>query len=75
MSSAALAAKAFTFTIDENTEQVLDGLKGKLGKTSRAEVLRKAIALLELATSAESEGNGIAIVDHNGNVMTRIVLV
>jgi hypothetical protein len=71
----ALAAKAFTFTIDENTEQVLDALKHKLGKTSRAEVLRKAIALLEVATSATEEGNGIAIVDKDSNVLTRIVLV
>jgi len=80
MSSAALAAKAvaakaFTFTIDENTEQVLDSLKSRLGKTSRAEVLRKAIALLEVATLAKDEGNDIAIVDRSGSIVTRIMLV
>jgi hypothetical protein len=73
MSSA--AAKAFTFTIDETTERVLDDLKSRLGKTSRAEVLRKAIALLEVATSAKDEGNDVAIVDKNGNIVTRIMLV
>ena len=73
--SATSAAKAFTFTIDGTTEQVLDSLKSKLGKTSRAEVLRKAIALLEVATSAEDNDNGIAIVDRDGNIVTRIVLV
>jgi hypothetical protein len=77
MSSAAkaLAARAFTFTIDETTEDVLDTLKTRLGKTSRAEVLRKAIALLDVATSAKEEGNDIAIVDKDGNLVTRILLV
>lgn len=75
MSTAALAARAFTFTIDENTERILDNLKTRLGKTSRAEVLRKAIALLEVASTAEAEGNAIAIVDKNGNTITRVLLV
>ncbi|HXL80814.1 MAG TPA: hypothetical protein VN951_08065 [Pyrinomonadaceae bacterium] len=73
MSSA--AARGFTFTIDETTERVLDSLKSRLGKTSRAEVLRKAIALLEVATSAKDDGNDIAIVDKNGDIVTRIMLV
>ena len=70
-----VAAKGFTFTIDDSTERVLDNLKSRLGKTSRAEVLRKAIALLEVATSAKDDGNDIAIIDKNGNIVTRIVLV
>jgi hypothetical protein len=73
MSSA--AARGFTFTIDVTTERVLDSLKSRLGKTSRAEVLRKAIALLEVATSAKDDGNDIAIVDKNGDIVTRIMLV
>jgi hypothetical protein len=78
MSAAAkelVATKAFTFAIDENTAGVLDILKSKLGKTSRAEVVRKAIALLDIATSAKESDNDIAIVDKEGNIVTRIVLV
>jgi len=78
MSAAAselVATKSFTFAIDENTAEVLDILKSKLGKTSRAEVVRKAIALLDVATTAKDEGKDIAIVDREGNVVTKIVLV
>ena len=70
-----VAVRAFTFAIDENTEQVVDSLKTKLGKTSRAEILRKAIALLEVATSAKEENNDIAIVDKEGKILHRIMLV
>lgn len=78
MSAAArelVATKSFTFAIDENTAGVLDILKSKLGKTSRAEVVRKAIALLDVATTAKDEGNDIAIIDKEGNIVTKIVLV
>jgi hypothetical protein len=65
----AVAAKAVTFTIDENTEELLDKIKAQLGKTSRAEVLRKAIALLQVATEAEQDGGGIAVVDKDGDLI------
>ena len=71
----AAPGKVFTFTIDERTEEVVDTLKSKLRKTSRAEVLRKAIALLDVATGAKDDGNDIAIVDKNGNILSRIMLV
>ena len=65
---ATTSSKIVTFTIDQHTEEVLERLKKRLKKTSRAEVLRKAIALLEVATEAEAEGGGIATVDSRGNV-------
>ena len=67
--------KLVTFTIDEHTEQVLERLKLKLKKTSRAEVLRKAIALLEVATEAEDEGGSIATLNSKGEVRHRIKLI
>lgn len=70
----ASTSKVMTFTIDEVTDRVLEELKAKLGKTSKAEVLRKAIALLEVATDAEQEG-GIATLDSKGNINQRIKLV
>ena len=67
--------KMITFTIDDNTEQLLERLKNALGKTSRAEVLRKAIALLDVATEAELEGGSIATLDSEGNIRHRVKLV
>jgi hypothetical protein len=67
-------ARLMTFTIDQATDQVLEDLKTKLGKTSKAEVLRKAIALLDVATEAEKDG-GIATIDSRGNIHQRIKLV
>ena len=67
--------KMITFTIDDSTDQLLERLKNALGKTSRAEILRKAIALLEVATEAEQEGGSIATLDQAGNVRHRVKLV
>lgn len=66
--------KVMTFTIDQATDSVLEDLKAKLGKTSKAEILRKAIALLRVATEAEQAG-GIATIDAEGNINQRIKLV
>ncbi len=75
LTAVASSNKVVTFTIDEATEQVLENLKVALGKTSRAEVLRKAIALLEVATEAENEGGSIATLDQEGNVRHKIKLI
>lgn len=75
LSAVASSTKVVTFTIDEATDQILEKLKAALGKTSRAEVLRKAIALLEVATEAEKSGGSVATLDEEGNVRHRIKLV
>jgi hypothetical protein len=67
--------KVMTFTIDENTDQILEQLKLRLGKTSKAEVLRKAIVLLQVATQAEDVGSGIATLDKDGKINHKIKLV
>jgi hypothetical protein len=67
--------RVVTFTVDEATEKVLDKLKLALNKTSKAEVLRKAIALLEVATEAQSKGGSIATLDNAGEIDHRIKLI
>lgn len=39
---------------------------------SRADVLRRALALLTIAVRARQEGKGLAIIDQEGNVDTEI---
>jgi preprotein translocase subunit YajC len=75
LTAVAPSNKVITFAVDEATEQTLEKLKVALGKTSRAEVLRKAIALLEVATEAEDEGGSLATLDEDGNVRHRIKLI
>ncbi len=55
-----------TFNFDRRTEQVIEALKVHFGATTKAEILRKALALLDLAREAEEEGRGVAILDEDG---------
>ena len=41
--------------------------------TSKADVLRKAIALMEVAVEAKQEGNRLGVLDKQNQVVTRIV--
>jgi len=50
-----------TFNFDEKTGQVLEDLKVHFGASSKAEVLRKAIALLNVATEYEAADGSITI--------------
>lgn len=42
-------------------------------KSTRSEVLLKAVALYQVAMEANRKGNRVAIVDSNGNVVTDII--
>lgn len=66
--------KTFTVTIDDKLDGVLDSLKEGLGKTSRAEVFRLAIALLKVAEDAKTKGRKIAIATQDDRVEKEIVL-
>lgn len=50
-----------TFDIDEKTGVKLEELKAHFGASSKAEVLRKAIALLNIAVKCEAEDGSITI--------------
>ena len=54
--------KVTSIKFDNKTADLLDQLKEHYGCSSKAEVLRKAIALLSLAAAAEDEGAKIFIV-------------
>jgi hypothetical protein len=50
-----------TFNVDERMEQSLEELKKHLGASSKAEVIRKAIALLKVVTESENPDGSITI--------------
>lgn len=52
-----------TFQFDSKTEQTITRLKKCFGATSKAEVVRLALALLDLARQAHEKNRRIAIVD------------
>jgi metal-responsive CopG/Arc/MetJ family transcriptional regulator len=66
--------KTFTVSIDGRLDRTLDELKDELGKSSRADVFRLAIALLKVATDAHRRGEVVALADSNGQVKREIVL-
>jgi len=66
--------KMFAVGIDENMERTLDQLKAGLGKASRAEVFRTAIALLHVALEAHENGGKLTVADQDDQVRKELVL-
>ena len=62
-----------TFKTDSETIEMLEELKKHFRASSRAEVLRKALALLELAREAEQQDRELAVVDSE-DMIRRILL-
>ena len=62
-----------TFKTDTRTIEMIEELKKHFRASSRAEVLRKALALLELAREAEQEDRELAVVDSEDTIR-RILL-
>jgi hypothetical protein len=54
-----------TFNIDDRMGQALEELKDHFGASSKAEVLRKAVALLKIASESEADDGSITIRKNN----------
>lgn len=54
-----------TFNLDDEMQDLLEELKGQLRVSSKAAVLRQALALLELAVDTEVTGGSLAMIDHD----------
>jgi hypothetical protein len=50
-----------TIKFDEQTEKLFEELKRDFGATSKAEVIRRALALLEVARQAKKTGREISV--------------
>ena len=57
-----------TFNIDERTDRTLEELKTHFGASSKAEIVRKAIAFLNVAKDAEEPDGSVVIKKHGGEV-------
>ena len=59
-------ARVTTFSIDDKTERTLDEIREALGATSNAEVLRRAVNLLGVASKVVNENGKIIIQNEEG---------
>lgn len=50
-----------SFNIDEKTDRTLEELKSHFGASSKAEIVRKAIAFLNVAKDAEQRDGSVVI--------------
>lgn len=64
-----------TFNFDDRTEELIQRLKGHFHAGTKAEIMRKALALLDLVRQAESEGREIAIKEKDSDVITHRVVI
>ena len=67
--------KAASFKFNPDSVQLIDTLKESSHSLSRAEVLRKALYLLDLATQAKINGKRLIIKDAKGTQETEILIV
>ena len=62
----------FLIEVSPELVELLDKLAAK-SQTTRTEVLRKAIALLDVSTQAKDDGRKIGILDENDKLIQEIV--
>jgi hypothetical protein len=62
-----------SFNIDPKMDKTLEELKQHLGASSKAEVIRKAVALLNVAKDAE-QADGSVVIKNRRGVEMRVVV-
>jgi|GEM_PF-4303426 len=67
--------KRLNLELSEEAYETLETLRKKMDKTSKAEVLRTAVALLSLASSEKAKGKNLALLNGTGKVDSRIELI
>ncbi|PID44388.1 MAG: hypothetical protein CSB48_02045 [Proteobacteria bacterium] len=66
--------KAASFQFDERTTRLIDDLKESSHASSRTEVLRKALYLLDLASKAQAENKHLVIKGADGEPEKEILM-
>lgn len=64
-----------TFKFDEKLTRTLDELKTATGASSKAEIVRRAIALLKVVQEATEEGGEVVIRNSHGDDKRERVIV
>lgn len=62
-----------SFDFDKKLTETIDKLKKDMGATSRSEVLRRAIALLQVANTATRDGSEL-VIKKKGQTEKHIIL-
>ncbi|HAC32967.1 MAG TPA: hypothetical protein DCF45_00455 [Gammaproteobacteria bacterium] len=63
-----------SFKFDQKTSKVLENLRDHYGAASKAEILRKAIALLDIAAEADDKKQKLVIESEDGSTKREIVI-
>jgi Arc/MetJ-type ribon-helix-helix transcriptional regulator len=63
-----------SFDVNEQFQKDFDELVKNTNSSSKAEVFRRAIALLKVASEAQAKGEKLMIADRDRNPLTEIVL-
>lgn len=63
-----------TFKFDPKLVQTIEDLKKNSGAASKAEIVRRAIALLKVVQEASDRGEEIVLVKDGSSTQTKIVL-
>lgn len=63
-----------SFKFDARTNKLLEELRQHYGASSKAEVLRKAIALLDIAAEAEDEDRQIMVESKDGKERRQVLV-
>lgn len=70
-----MTAKATNFRFDEQTSDLLEQLKVDSGSASKSEVVRKALALLKIATDAKKHNERLVIQANDDHGKEREILL
>ena len=67
-------SKRINFDVTPELDAVISYLTRQTGSSSKAELLRKSIALMKVATEAKEKGEKIIIADSDRNTISEILL-
>lgn len=61
-----------SINLDQRSAEIMADLKGRLGASSKAEVMRRALRVLEAVNRAEQDGGELAVIDRENRVLLRV---
>jgi predicted transcriptional regulator len=64
-----------TFKFDEKLTATLDELKTATGASSKAEIVRRAIALMKVVQQAQADGGEVVIRTSGDNARERLIVM
>ncbi len=74
MNTTTLKTKRINFDVTPELDNVISELTSKTGSSSKAEFIRRAIALMKVATEAKEKGEKIMIADSNREPLSEILV-